>query len=296
MFQVNLGKIFSILILLLLLCGGHAPVQAGQVLIEADGIRLTGQEVVAELQHLPRDVQNGILFRKENFISLISNLFVRRILVQQMTHDDVIQDSLFKSQLQLAKEKVSSDLYLKWLDERNTPNAAELDKRAREIYKVEGKRFIEQASARASHILLKPGTGSKNVANDLLDKLRGGADFEVLAKEYSSDPGSAQKGGDLGVFAQGRMVKAFDEAVFSSEEGALIGPIETQFGLHIIKVVTMIPAERKSYDQVKADLYREIASKAQADARQLLLREIMARVKMNMPAIDLYIEEQRSKN
>ena len=66
---------------------------------------------------------------------------------------------------------------------------------------------------------------------------KSGEDFSALANEYSMDPGNQNvKGGDLGWFKQGRMVEAFDEAAFKAKKGEIIGPVESNFGFHVIFV------------------------------------------------------------
>ena len=75
-----------------------------------------------------------------------------------------------------------------------------------------------------------------NQANDLLDDVKSGKSFAELASIYSEDAGSAEKGGDLGYFGKGAMVKPFEEAAFAAKKGDIVGPIQSQFGLHIIKV------------------------------------------------------------
>ena len=86
----------------------------------------------------------------------------------------------------------------------------------------------------ASHILVH----SESQAKSLKAKLGKGANFAQLAKRHSSCS-SAKKGGDLGEFAKGKMVKQFDQAVFSrgSEDKPFIGPIKTKFGYHLIQVL-----------------------------------------------------------
>jgi parvulin-like peptidyl-prolyl isomerase len=76
-----------------------------------------------------------------------------------------------------------------------------------------------------------------NEAEELLQEAKEGTDFGELAKIYSQDPGSAQKNGDLGYFGRGQMVKPFEEAAFNAREGDIVGPVTSQFGVHIIKVV-----------------------------------------------------------
>ncbi len=73
-------------------------------------------------------------------------------------------------------------------------------------------------------------------ANQLLKRAKSGEDFAELAKTYSDDEGTAEKGGDLGFFAKGAMVKPFEEAAFKAKPGQVVGPVKTRYGLHIIKV------------------------------------------------------------
>lgn len=75
-----------------------------------------------------------------------------------------------------------------------------------------------------------------NEAEELLQEAKRDANFGELAKIYSQDPGSAQKDGDLGYFARGQMVKPFEQAAFNAEIGDIVGPVTSQFGVHIIKV------------------------------------------------------------
>jgi parvulin-like peptidyl-prolyl isomerase len=80
-------------------------------------------------------------------------------------------------------------------------------------------------------------TATNELALELLKRARSGEDFAIIANEYSMDPGNqGAKGGDLGWFKKGRMVKSFDEAAFSSKTGSIIGPISSSFGYHVINV------------------------------------------------------------
>jgi peptidyl-prolyl cis-trans isomerase C len=83
---------------------------------------------------------------------------------------------------------------------------------------------------RASHILIK----QQELANQILKKAKGGGNFAALAKEFSECP-SKSKGGDLGWFGPGQMVKPFEEAVAKMSNGAVSNLVKTQFGYHVIK-------------------------------------------------------------
>ena len=91
---------------------------------------------------------------------------------------------------------------------------------------------IMATEVQASHILVK----TEKEANDLLSKLNLGESFDKLAQQNSLCP-SGQKGGDLGWFGKGVMVKEFEDIAFSLIKGGISQPIKTQFGWHIIKVV-----------------------------------------------------------
>ena len=83
---------------------------------------------------------------------------------------------------------------------------------------------------RCSHILVE----KLSVANEVAEKLKKGEDFAKLAEHYSID-GSRRRGGDLGTFGRGVMVRPFEQAAFALEKGQVSEPVKTQFGYHIIK-------------------------------------------------------------
>lgn len=115
-------------------------------------------------------------------------------------------------------------------------------------YRLDGRREGVNPIARASHVLIPFGVNkdsAKAEANTVFAKAKKGEDFAQLARTYSKDPGSAQQGGDLNYFAKGRMVPEFDSAVFAASAGSIVGPVETQFGYHIIKVTEKLSVEYK---------------------------------------------------
>jgi peptidyl-prolyl cis-trans isomerase C len=89
------------------------------------------------------------------------------------------------------------------------------------------------AIANARHILLK----TKEQADDLKLQLTKGAEFDLLAKKHSICKSSAKKGGDLGEFPPGRMLKTFDNVVFKKALLTIHGPLKTKFGYHLIEII-----------------------------------------------------------
>jgi len=123
--------------------------------------------------------------------------------------------------------------------------------------------FSEPEQRRVSHILLTVGEGgsakdkegARKLALDLLAKVRARPDdFAKLAQEYSKDPGSATKGGDLGFFGRGMMVKPFEEAAFSLKAGEISDIVETEFGLHVIRLTEIKGGAVAPFEQVKGKI------------------------------------------
>jgi peptidyl-prolyl cis-trans isomerase C len=117
------------------------------------------------------------------------------------------------------------------------------------------------AQVRARHILLRIPDGATDQQADsvralgesLRERILDGEDFAALAIEHSDDPGSGQQGGDLGAFGKGQMVKPFEDAAFALEPGELSELVETNFGLHLIRVDERImPSFEENRDQFRA--------------------------------------------
>ena len=137
------------------------------------------------------------------------------------------------------------------------PNEEEV----RGYYEQNKKQFTTPEERRASHILIAFGEdkeASKKKAEEVLAKVKANpADFAKLAKEFSIDGGSAQQGGDLDFFPRGMMVKPFEDATFSAKKGDIVGPIESDFGWHIIYVTDIRPSAIRPFEAVRSDIEAE---------------------------------------
>jgi peptidyl-prolyl cis-trans isomerase D len=145
-------------------------------------------------------------------------------------------------------------------------------------------RYGKPEERQASHILIavKPDASDaeKAAAKKRADEVvaqakKNPAQFAELAKSVSQDPGSAGQGGDLGFFARdGSMIKPFEDAVFSMKQGEIVGPIQTDFGWHIIKLTSIRPGKLQSFDEVKGqieqDLRRQQATRKFAESADQL--------------------------
>jgi peptidyl-prolyl cis-trans isomerase C len=136
------------------------------------------------------------------------------------------------------------------------PSQADIDAMAQYF------RMKTDESVRVRHILIKVDPNASiqdrsealRKAQEIQKKIIDGADFEEMAKKYSADPGSAQKGGDLGFIVRGQMVKSFEKAAFSLPVGGVSDVIQSEFGYHIIKVEEKKAPSKLRIEDVKDDL------------------------------------------
>ncbi len=176
------------------------------------------------------------------------------------------------------KDRLARDLLIaSYIDQEVTAKITLTTEQAKQFYDANPDKFKQPESVKASHILIgadakatpEEKQAAQQKANDLLAKIKGGADFAELAKAESTCP-SAKKGGDLGSFGRGQMVKPFEEVAFSLQDGAVSDVVETPFGYHIIKSQGKTPSETVPFAQVEEkikSLLKNEAVKKQLAAR-----------------------------
>ena len=139
-------------------------------------------------------------------------------------------------------------------------NVSELEQRA--FYDNNVERFTQPESRSASHILLSL---AEDDAEDVVDtreqeakgiaaRARSGEDFAKLVETYSKDPGSASRGGDLGIIRPGAMAPSFETVVFDLKEGQISDPVRTAYGWHIIKVTNIRESNVRPFDEVMSEI------------------------------------------
>jgi peptidyl-prolyl cis-trans isomerase C len=178
--------------------------------------------------------------------------------------DDAFKEQLEASGLTEAGFQQEVELALRiesLLDGQTDDLQATEESDVRDFYDTNIERFKKPEQVQASHILIPfgetDGEPEKAVKHEKIDSLlteiRGGADFAQLASEHSSCP-SKTRGGDLGFFGRGQMVKEFEDAAFGMGVGDVSGIVETQFGYHIIKVTDQQAASTVPFDDAKGDI------------------------------------------
>lgn len=122
----------------------------------------------------------------------------------------------------------------------------------------------------ARHVLVE----TEEEADDVVDRINGGEDFATVAQETSID-GSGQEGGDLGFVQRGMTVPEFEEALFGAEEGELVGPVQSDFGFHVIERLAK-PVLAEVADEIRAGLEQQVAQEGQLAFQQFVTERIQA--------------------
>ncbi len=160
---------------------------------------------------------------------------------------------------QLTDRLWRQDAIQQLIEARIVPQVTVSDVQADEFYRDHPDLFTRPEQVRARHILVRAEKDAaaevRQAARQRLAQIRqeaqAGADFATLAQTHSEDPGSREKGGDLGFFGRGRMVKAFEEAAFTLPPNQISEPVETEYGYHLIQVTERQAAETVGLETVK---------------------------------------------
>jgi len=171
----------------------------------------------------------------------------------------------------------------------------------RQFYEANAARFGEPEQRQVSHILVGFNAGASaadkakalDKANQLAGQIKKSpSSFADLARKNSDDPGSAAKGGDLGYFGRGMMVKAFEDAAFSLKQGETSDPVLSDFGYHIIRVTGIRPGKTRSLEQARAEIEAELkkqrASRRFAEAADVFSNMVYEQADSLKPVADRF--------
>ncbi|RCS22480.1 peptidylprolyl isomerase [Phyllobacterium salinisoli] len=250
-----------------------APSDPNKVLATVNGQAITQGEVDQASNDL--DPQFSRLPDEQRRLAALAALIDIKALATEGKAEKLDQTDEFKQRMAFLNDRALHNEYFK---KEIVDKITDADIRAR--YDKEIAATPPQNEVRARHILVK----TKEEAEAIIKKLDGGAKFEDLAKESSTD-GSAAQGGDLGYFGQGQMVPEFEKAAFALEPGTYTKePVQTQFGFHVIKVEDKRTQQPPAFDQVKDQVRSIIMRERYVDLVKKLRTEL--KVSYADPAIE----------
>lgn len=170
-----------------------------------------------------------------------------------------------------------------------------------EYYQEHSDQFKVEERRRASHILIRvppQGAGeevkteAREEIQDIKQKLEGGADFAELARQYSEDKVSAEKGGDLGYFTYQTMTPEFSKAVFSLDEvGDVSDIVQTPYGLHLIKLTGIKSAHQKSFEEAKEKIKENLLEERKNNLANQEIKKIRQKIEEGSLSFEEYAKE-----
>lgn len=287
-FLVFLWLVFSILV-------GHVSAKEKNVrakdekdviLAEVGPYKLTKAAFEAKLESAPPQIKMILAHQPELKKALVDRWVQITLLSLAAKDAGLDKDPEVKAQIEEATRQILAQAYLQ---KKILSQVGTVDEKTIEKYYQEHKdRYQEPEAVRARHILIEVPQGATKEqeaqalkkAEEIRQRALKGEDFAKLAEKYSADPGSRKKGGDLGFFTRGQMVKEFEDVAFSLKPGEISKPVRTAFGYHIIKVEAHRPAKQKTLAEVKDQIKEEIIQERQ----EALLQQALKELKKKYPA------------
>lgn len=252
-------KILLALLIAAFLCSGIAYADKKEVLAKIGKKTITSADLEMLITFYPENQRAMIMNSPEGREAFIKDLVTIMVVSNAAKKKGYEKNKAFKRQIQLIKDQLLANTFLtkEILDKIKIG-----DKEAEDYYEKNKKVFERPEQVRARHILVivKQGAGdddkkaAKRKVQEILDRIKKGEDFAKLAEKFSDDPGSKQKGGDLGFFTKNSMIPAFDQVAFALEPGGVSGIVETSYGYHIIKVEEKKKAEIPPYGTIKDEV------------------------------------------
>ncbi len=287
----RLSQITAMLVIFLIFLPAMAADQApaGDKAAVVNGVVITRAQYDKEIEvHLQRVARQGRQMSEEQLTKLkkdiLDGLIEREVLYQESqkagikVSDEKVNEQLagiqkrFPSEEEFKKALASMNLtedevrtqiqrglaIRELIEQKVASKIVISDEDTKAYYDKNPQLFKQPEQVKASHILIKVEPTADEAAKaaarkkiqDIQQKLKDGRDFAALAREYSEGPSGA-KGGDLGYFSRGQMVKPFEDTAFAMKPGEVSDLVETRFGYHLMKVYEMKPEQTLAYGDVK---------------------------------------------
>ncbi len=248
---------------------------------------VTASDLEAELSAVPPGRIADLKSHPDVAEKLVSDIHLRRRLAGYATQAGLADDPATLAKLKLLRERILADAYFRHMENKDV-TAEKILKLAESEYRAQPERFQRDAEVHVRHILVKANEcdedRGRGKAEAIRERILAGESFEALAKELSQDPGSAQKGGDLGFVPRGRTVKPFEEAAFALKHaGDVSEVVESKFGFHLIKLEERRSAGTIPFEEAKAGLEREMEARLRTAARKKAMDAALA---AGMPELD----------
>jgi len=175
------------------------------------------------------------------------------------------------------------------------------DEDVKKFYDDNPQYFEKPEQVRAAHVLIltqgksdEEKAAAKTKIEGILKRAKAGEDFSALAKEFSEDPGSKEKGGEY-TFPRGQMVKAFEDSAFGMKDGEISDVVETEYGYHIIKKLEQLKAEKTPLDEVKDRIKQHLTQQKRSQFWETYSKAMRDAAKIEYSEAETKLREENAK-
>lgn len=260
---------------------GDQPAPDDEILISGDRVQITRSDLERYLEvRVPQEQRAAVLARPDAIRQLLSQLYITRTLASEARDLADLDKEALQWRIDLERDRVLRDALIDLRVAERAANA-QWDELAREHYTANRETYEVPERVRVSHVLIEATDRGQDearaLAEELVRRAEAGEDFAELAKTYSDDPSAASNSGDLGFFEQGQMVPEFEQAAFAlSREGEIAGPVESQFGFHVIRFVERQEQRLRPFDDVRESIIRDLRTRQAATIRNNEIERVRA--------------------
>lgn len=277
---------------------------ADTVLIEGPEVNLTASDMEKAILSIPEPIRVNLVKVPKKLQELMDSTYLTKTVAHRAKQHGLAENPQTAAELWNSDLNILAAAEIDAFTEKSMGGSGDFELLAEERYLVDREDYRTEEILVASHILIKPAnTGTEQEALTEAERIRaelvsGKLSFEEAAKQYSADKGSAIKGGALGSFGKGKMVKPFEDAAFSIEkEGDISEPVKTSFGYHLIRLDDRSPSRLRSFEEVKGDIIKKLRVARKQKIKEDYLLKILndPASRLNGTAIQAFIDSQQSK-
>lgn len=226
---------------------------------------------------IPENRRDDVRMSYDRVATIVDNMFIARSLAARARELGLDKDPAVQKRLQQVQDGVLADLYVQKMEKEAV--VGNLEQRARELYRAEQAKYVTKEEVHVQHILVNLSGRTRESALErarkALEEAKAGQDFLSVATRYSDDPDKSRNGGDLGYNSPNTFVEPVRKAIAGMKtKGEIVGPVESEFGYHIVRFVDRKPAMPIKYEAVAKQIIEAERERLKKQRTEDLVRDV----------------------
>lgn len=253
------------------------PLPPNSPLVSDGKVVVDSTDFEGNLLRIPENRRDEVRINYERVATIVDNMFVTRSFAERAKQLGLDRDPAVQKRIQQVQDGVLAELYVQKMEKEVV--LTNLEQRARELYKAEQPKYMTKEEVYIQHILVNLNGRTRETAMERARKAaaeaKAGEDFLAVATRWSDDTDKTRNGGDLGYSAPTAFVEPIRRVIATMKtKGEVAGPIESEFGFHIIKFVDRKPAEPIKFESIGKKLIESEQEKLKKQRTEQLVAEV----------------------